>query len=162
MDFQQFINIEEVTIKEFIKSSPALSINEIKNESFSTFDFTFFSAGTHNGHYTPIIDGIAEAKTRRYSSEKYPTGALIELNKLTSIAIEVSKQKTEISNINKTIKGYYLMKYTDKTFLFDLETIDLGQIKFEKLPKRTANSRNIEWIYKAVIIIPYEKAILSY
>lgn len=162
MEFTDYINIEEETINEFINQQPKIELNLLMNESFSVYDFTFVSAGTHNGLYTPILDGVCEAKTRNEASTSYPEGALLELTKLTGVCQEISKAKDEFLNLNKTIKGFYLVKYTDRTFLFDLDTLDLGQIEYRKLPKTTAKSRNMEWITKAIIIIPYEKAILTY
>lgn len=161
MKFKDYINSEAVTIMQFIDKQNNIKLNELKNESFSVYDFTFISAGTPSEYFTPQIEGICEAKTRNYKSTDFPSGCLIQLDKLTNVMKAVAKEKDIFSNINKTIKGFYLSKYKDRTFLFDLESITFGQIKYMKLPKYTAGS-NTDWIYKPVLVIPYEDSILSY
>jgi len=162
MDFKNYINTEEATIAEFVAIHKPITLNGLMNESFSKFDFTFYSAGTPNQYYTPQVDGVCEVKTRNFNSTNFPEGTIIELDKLQGVLKEVSKQKSEFENINKTIKGFYLTKYLDKTFLFDLESIDFGQIEYMKLPKATASNGNNGYHTKAVFIIPYDKAVLSY
>ncbi|WP_431137481.1 hypothetical protein [Psychroserpens mesophilus] len=158
--FENYINIEAETINEFIKQHHPITLNEVKNDSFSRYDFTFYSAGTPNEHYTPVLDGICEVKTRKNSSTDYPEGIMIELDKLNAVAKAVADEKDEFHNINKTIKGFFLFKYVDKMMLFDIETITTDNLQFRKLPKQTATNNN-EWVTKAVLIIPYDDAVLT-
>jgi hypothetical protein len=160
--FKDYINIEEETIKKFIDVKEDITLNEIKNDSFSVYDFTFFSAGTYNEYFTKVIDGICEVKTRKTNHTNYPEGVILELKKLTSVLSEVALEKDNPDNINKTIKGYYLMEYLDKSFLFDLEQIDTKSIQFKKCPKYTANTSSPDFIYKPVVLIPFDQAILTY
>lgn len=162
MRFNDYIHNEQKTITEFINSSSNLVIRDIYNQSYSKFDFDFISAGTPNQYFTPEIEGVCEVKTRQYQSNKYPSGTLLELDKLQGITEEVARRKSDHSNINKNIKGYYLVSYTDIAFLFDLETIEVENIQFIKLPKTTASNGRKEYVFKAVLIIPFDKSIYSY
>jgi len=162
MNFKEYINTEATTINDFIIQNEPISLNELKNDSFSTYDFTFFSAGTPNEFYTPVVDGVCEVKTRSYNSSDYPTGALMELHKFSEIANEVARLKDEHININKTIKGFYLIKYIDRTFLYDIQLLNPTNLIFQKLPKSTASDGKKDWVMKPLLILPYEDAILTY
>ncbi|WP_048330994.1 hypothetical protein [Bizionia psychrotolerans] len=161
MNFNEHINAEVKTINEFIIQNEPITINKVYNESFSTFDFTFFSAYTISD-YTYTVDGVCEAKTRKNNSTDYPEGALMELHKFSEIANEVARLKDEFLNINRTIKGFYLIKYIDKTFLYDIESLNPTNLRFDKLPKSSSSDGNSGWVVKPYLILPYSDAILTY
>jgi len=162
MNFEEHINKEGFTIKEFIDLNESISIKTIVNESYSRYDFVFYSAGTYNGYFIPQVEGITEVKTRSYDSDEFYGGVLIELDKITAILSEVARLKSDVNNVNKIIKGFYLVKYTDKTFLFDLEKVNLGLIEFKKCPKHTASNGYNGWISKPVIMLDPEESVIKY
>ena len=162
MKFDKLINLEAQTIKEFNEKQTEVTITKLLNDSYSHYDFEFTSGGTKDYGYLDQITGICEAKTRSYSSTKYNGGILIELAKFSNVLTCVASEKDVFFNINKTIKGFYLVKYTDKTFLFDLETLDTSNIIFKKCPKHTASDGFNGYITKAILLIPPEAAILTY
>lgn len=160
--FKEYINTEAKTILEFGELNQPIRVYSIINDGFSPYDCLFVSAGTHNGYYIPKHYGVCEAKTRDVSSELYPEGAMLELKKLTGIVEKVSELKNEDKHINKTISAFYLVKYTDKTYLFNLDTVSLGHLNYVKCPKNTAKNGNNNFVTKPVFYLPYSEAVLVY
>lgn len=156
MNFKQHINIESQTIEDFIYSQEEIEITDLKNDSFSIYDFEFSSGATNC--YFPQ-KGIAEAKTRKYSSTSYGEGILLEIKKLANIMDVVSKKKKE--NINDNWKGYYLVKFTDVTFLFELDSVPLGKIEMILCPVSSSSDGRKEWVHKACVLLNPNDAILS-
>ncbi|WP_418513703.1 hypothetical protein [Corallibacter sp.] len=159
--FHHFFNKEEETIKEFERFNQDVTIDEIKNEGFNRYDCNFTSGYTQNG-LKRYVNGLCEVKTRQCSFEKYKRGGiLIELDKLNAIMGCVAKEKNKEENMNKTIKGFYLSKYNDQSFLFDLESVNLQNIHYTVMPKVTATNEK-EYVHKAVIYLNHKEAIYTY
>ncbi|OAB78773.1 hypothetical protein [Cochleicola gelatinilyticus] len=155
--FTEHINEETETIKQFLKTQNNIEIKEIKNEGYSRYDFDFISGTTGNPFK---IYGVCEAKTRNSNSNDYgDTGVLIELDKLNSICKEVTSKKEE--NINGDYRPYYLSKYNDVTYLFNLEKCQLGNIIFKRCPKTSSIDGNTEWIDKACFLLNPKDAIIK-
>ncbi len=155
MNFKEHKNLEEITINDFINSQELISLEELKNQSFATYDFSFSSGATNN--YFPIM-GAAEAKTRKYSSTKYDGGVLLEVKKLSAVLTQVGINKKK--NINENWKGFYLVKYTDRTFFFDLEQVNLKKIEMKLCPVSSSTDGSNEWIYKACVMLDPKEALI--
>ncbi|WP_067151064.1 hypothetical protein [Pseudotamlana agarivorans] len=156
MNFNDYINKETETITGFCQTNKEIEIEKIYNEGFSKFDFTFISGNTN----TPFkINGICEVKTRNVTSDYYAGGCLIQLDKYKSLIDIVSKCKNKEKNINKDIRAFYLVRYTDKDLLFDLNHTKMDAIKFENCPKHTASNGNNTYEFKPVFYIDPQQAI---
>ncbi|MDP2686454.1 MAG: hypothetical protein Q8O62_04480 [Aequorivita sp.] len=155
MNFKQHINIESVTIEDFINSQNEINVTELKNDSFSTYDFEFTSGSTNNQFPQK---GITEVKTRKYSSTKFEGGILLEIKKLANIMDVVTFKRKK--NINDNWRGYYLVKYTDVTFLFELDSVQLGNIKMILCPESSSKDGSKEWVYKACFLLNPDDAII--
>lgn len=160
--FKGYINTELETINEFDSKIEPIKVYKIINDGYSPYDCMFVSAGTFNGYYKENLYGVCEVKTRDVSSITYLEGPMIEIQKLFSICEKVSQFRDELKHINKTINGFYLVKYTDKTYLFNLDRVNLGQVQYEKCPKNTAKNGNNNYKTKPVLYLKYEDAVLVY
>lgn len=154
MKIDNYIKKEEITIKKFIESQPQITLNEIMNEGYSKFDFIFTSASTTSSLYAK---GLCEAKTRDITSTKFAGGVIMELTKFTSLMTHLSDYKDNYPY--EMWKAFYLMKYKDVTYLFDLEQVDLGSVIFKSAPKTTFNSGG--YIQKPFILLNKSQAILT-
>ena len=156
--FKEHINTEQNTIINFVESQENIEIDEILNDSYSTHDFTFISGNTH----TPFkIHGICEAKTRTITDNFYKGGVLLQLNKFNNVISTVSYERSKQERINDNIKGFYLIKYINVTYLFDLEKIDLGKIQVVICPKSSSSDGNNEYHYKPVLYLNPADAIVT-
>lgn len=160
MNFKQYINRETKTIEELSDKNEDITLQRIKNEGFSPYDCIFTSASTENQWYK--LYGICEAKTRNIESDHYGEGVLLEVAKFNAIITEVCKFKNNFKNINKTIKPYYLIKYLDVTYLFDLEQVNFGPILFKRLPKTTSTDGVGGYTTRAIWLLDPKDAIYSY
>lgn len=156
--FEQHINLEQETIINFCSTQEEIEINDIINDGFSTHDFTFTSGTTSNPFK---ISGYCEAKTRSITSTYYDGGVLLELNKFNSVMTTIGQERSKPERINDTIKGYYLIKYKDFTYLFDLEQVELGNIKVILCPKSSSSNGNNEYHYKPVFFLNPIDAIVT-
>lgn len=155
MTFQDHINKESLTISNFITTQQEIKITNMKNDSFSTYDFEIQSGSTEDSY----IKGVVEAKTRKYSSTKYSGGILLEVKKLSNILSEVSIKKK--SHRNEWWKGFYLVKYTDVTYLFDLESVNISTIQFKLCPVSSSSNGSTEWIDKPVVLLNPNDAVIT-
>lgn len=158
MNFNQHINKETTTINNFFTSQSEITINKLLNEGFNCYDAVITSASTTSSHK---LYGIVEAKTRDINHDTHQGGVLIQLDKLNSVKQALNEAKSLEKNLNKTLKAYYLVKYNDFTFLFDLESVKYGKLYSKLLPKHTANDGSDDWIYKDVFLLQPEQAIIT-
>lgn len=156
MDFNYYINNETTTINNFFNQTPNIKLNKIINEGYSPYD-AVITSGTTNGN----IYGIVEAKKRTISSTLYSEGVLLELNKLQRVQTELNKGKNNPNNVNKVLKSFYLVEYSDVTFLFDLQNVKLGNIINKKFPNYTAKTTDNKHIYKDVFFLDPKQAIIT-
>jgi|GEM_PF-6074596 len=156
MTFEEHINTETETIEFFDLINEEITITEIKNEGFSRYDFEF-SSGTTKSPLTK--KGICEVKTRTKSKSNYGDGILIELDKLNSL-FQILKQKKR-ENINDTTGAYYLSKFEDKTYLFDLGDCKFGNIHFISCPVSSSENGSSEWVYKPCFLLKEADAIMT-
>lgn len=164
--FQQHINTEGKTIYSFIDGEPTIRLEEIKNDSYSRYDFEFISGSTvpridgNGNRFKYSLNGICEVKTRNSSITDYDTdGILIELNKLTAVIHQTTLKQAE--NINLTYLPFYLSKYNDVTYLFNLMECDLGKIEFIRCPKTSSSNGNNEYIDKACVLLSPSDSIIT-
>jgi hypothetical protein len=155
MNFQQHINKETATINNFFTTKEDITLNKIVNEGYSSYDAVITSANTKE-----VLYACVEAKTRGVNSTTYEGGAILELYKFNSLINILTSKRNLPENQNKTLKCFYLMQFNDKTFLFDLESVNLGNLKIIQLPKHSATDGSKEWINKPVFFLDYKDAIL--
>ncbi len=157
--FKENINKETETINQFIESNKNIRLMNIQNEGYSRYDFSFYTVKKYNNIELKQY-GICEAKTRNISSTKYENeGSLLELDKVTALALKIAELKNDRDNINRVIKPYFLCKFTDVILLFDLTNVDLGKIQYKLCPKHSSSDGNNEYVYKPVLMFKKEDAI---
>lgn len=156
MTFEEHINAETKTIEEFSILNPEIIIDEIKNESFSRYDFEFTSGSTSSAI---TKKGICEVKTRTKCKENYGSGVLIELDKLNALMKILQDRRTE--NINDNTGAYYLSKFQDITYLFDVQDCQFGQIHFIICPVSSSTDGSSEWVHKPCFLLNERDAILT-
>lgn len=137
--FNGHINKELETIKEFSGASSGTTvIRKIINEGYSTYDFTFLSAGT-------IC--VAEVKTRDCDSSTYPD-TVLELFKVNNMFNKVCEFKDQHPYMN--FKAVFLVKFNDGLFLIDMTTA-VTTMTIKPCPKHTASNGNNEYINKTLV-----------
>ncbi len=157
--FQENINNETETIHQFINSNKNIRLINIHNEGFSRYDFSFYTIKKQNNTILKQY-GVCEAKTRNISSNKYKEeGALLELDKVTALALKIAELKNNKENKNRIIKPYFLCKFTDVILLFDLTNLDLGKIHYKRCPKQSSLDGDNKYIYKPVLMFNKKVAI---
>ena len=154
--FQEHINKEEGTIKEFVANVPNMEIRNIMNEGYCRYDFSFKM--THPTIPNKLMNGLCEVKTRTIASDKYEGGAMLELDKVTSIAMKVAEIKNDPRYSHIDLRVFFLCKYTDKTLLWDLSKVNLGNIKMVNCPKSSSFDGSREYMIKPVLNFALEDA----
>ncbi|KQC33411.1 hypothetical protein AAU57_08850 [Nonlabens sp. YIK11] len=164
--FQQHINAEGTTIYSFIEGQPSINLKEIQNDSYSRYDFEFVSGSTvpkinsDGTRFKYLLNGLCEVKTRNSNIIDYQSeGILIELNKLTAVIRETTIKQAE--NINLIYQPFYLSKYNDVTYLFNLMDCDLGRIQIIRCPKTSSSNGNNEYVNKACVLLSPDDAIIT-
>lgn len=158
MKFNEHITKEALTITNFCTGQQEIKLNKLNNEGFSCYDAVITSASTITND---VIYGMLEAKTRHIDSDTYDGGILLQLDKLASIKAVLNKAQTDPKNINKRLKAFYLTRYNDYTYLFDLDTVNYGKLITKLLPKNTASDGSTEWIYKDVFLLQPSDAVVT-
>ena len=163
--FNQHINTEGITIQNFMDIQNDMKIEEIKNESYSRYDFEFISGTTVEKPDGTIglrntINGLCEVKTRNSNITDYQSkGILIELNKMAAVIHQTTIKQEEYCNLN--YQPFYLTKYNDVTYLFNLLKCEIGNIELIRCPKSSSSNGNNEYIDKGCVLLKPSDAVLT-
>ncbi len=155
--FKNYINRETNTIIEFIDGEDTIRLGKLQNEGYSVYDCSIISGCTLPSGRVMETQGIVEVKTRNVNSDEYEDVAL-ELSKVTSMSKKLCELKDKHPNM--VINQYFLCRFLDKTYLWDISDVNLGKIKYKKCPKQTGIDGNNGYIYKPLVMFQYEDAII--
>ncbi|MFI8379609.1 hypothetical protein [Leeuwenhoekiella sp. NPDC079379] len=155
--FAQHINLESFTINEFFSNQPQIQLTEILNESYSRYDFEFLSGNTSS----PIKKtGLVEVKTRQKNYYDFgDSGVLIELDKYNALFKECQSRK--MKNINLQIQPFYLVRYPDVEFLFDLSQVEVNKPWWISCPVSSSSNGYNGYIDKACFFLPSSGATIT-
>lgn len=126
--FDYHINKEGETIQEFAQATSATTkIRVIKNEGFSTYDFSFTSGRT--------IIYLCEVKTRDCNHDTYED-TILELGKVNRMFEKVCEAR-DTKGVFETVKAGFLVKFNDGMYFIDMNTAKF-KIDIKYCPKTTA------------------------